>query len=328
MFKHLLLAVGLIGAPLCAQVPAHAAEFEFVALGDMPYGVPAKVNPLYEALIDEINKKAPAFLLHVGDTKSGSTVCDDAMLDTQLGYLNSFDTAVLYAPGDNEWTDCYRAKAGGFDPLERLDYIRKTYFADPATSFGKKPVAVQSQALVMADTQSTYVENARMMHEGVMVMTAHVLGSNNNFEVRDPKAATEFFARDKANVAWLEQSFDLAIAENAAAVVVAIQADMFEFDFNSFGREGFLRHSGFLHFGKALVKKAVDFGKPVLLVYGDSHIFRVTRPFPKTAPNITGVEVFGAKDMHAVRVRVDTEDLAVFGFAPVYNPAQPIRIKN
>lgn len=323
MLKYSLLAAALV----CSLTPANAAEFQFVALGDMPYGAPAEVNPLYEVLIDEINKTAPDFVLHVGDTKSGATVCDDTMLDTQLGYLNSFDAAVLYAPGDNEWTDCHREAAGGFDPIERLDYIRKTYFADPATSFGAKPVPVESQALVMADTQSTYVENARMMHEGVMVMTAHVPGSNNNFEIRDPKAVVEFFARDKANVAWLEQSFDKAITENAAAIIVAIHADMFEFDFNSFGKERFLRHSGFLNFGPALVKKAVDFGKPVLLVYGDSHVFRVTRPFSKTAPNITGLEVFGASDMHAVRVSVDTDDLAVFGFAPIYNPARPIRIK-
>jgi hypothetical protein len=323
MIKRSLLAAALA----CAMTPAYTAEFHFVALGDMPYGKPADVNPLYEALIDEINKTPPSFVLHVGDTKSGSTACDNKMLDTQRTYLDRFDSAVLYAPGDNEWTDCHRKAAGEFDPLDRLAYIRNTYFNDPANSFGARPVPVESQALVMAGPHATYVENARMMHDGVMVMTAHVVGSNNNFEVRELKAATEFFDRDKANVAWLEQSFDKAISENAAAIVLGIHADMFEFDFNSFGKEGFLRHSGFLNFGSALVKKAVDFGKPVLLIYGDSHKFRVTRPFPKTAPNITGLEVFGSSDMHAVKVSVDTDDLAVFGFTPVYNPARPIRIK-
>lgn len=317
-----------IGAALLAVTGAQAAEFNFVALGDMPYGAPEEVNPVYEVLIDEINKTEPAFLLHVGDTKSGATPCDNAMLDKQLGYLNSFDTTVLYSPGDNEWTDCHRTAAGGFDPVERLNYIRSTYFADPGTSFGKKQVAVESQANVMAEDFGIYAENVRMTYEDLMVITVHVVGSNNNFEIRDLAATTEFFARDAANTAWLEASFDKAIAENAEAVVVANHADMFEFDFNSFGNEGHLRHSGFLNFAKALTKKAVDFGKPVLLVYGDSHVFRVTRPFPKKAPNITGLEVFGSADMHAVEVSVDTDDLAVFGFKPVYNPARPIRIKN
>jgi len=215
MFKTLICAALLTSTIATAQ----AAEFKFVALGDKPYGKAEEVNPLYETLIETINARAPKLVLHVGDIKSGSTLCDDEMLDTQLGYLNSFESAVLYAPGDNEWTDCHREKAGGFDPLERLAYIRKTYFADPSMSLGKKPIAVQSQAI------------------------------------------------------------------------------------------------------------AVEFDKPVLLVYGDSHIFRVTRPFPKTAPNITGLEVFGSADMHAVEVSVDTNDPAVFGFKSVYNPALPLRVK-
>ena len=27
---------------------------------------------------------------------------------------------VVYTPGDNEWTDCHRASAGGYLPTERL----------------------------------------------------------------------------------------------------------------------------------------------------------------------------------------------------------------
>jgi hypothetical protein len=59
----------------------------------------------------------------------------------------------------------------------------------------------------------------------------------------------------------------------------------------------------------------------VLLAFGDSHVFRVLRPFPETAPNVTALEVFGEADMHAVEVSVDTEDAAVFGYRPLLNPA-------
>jgi hypothetical protein len=299
---------------------AHAEPFTFAALGDNPYGDPAVVNPPFEALIAEVNKHTPAFTVHIGDIKSGSTLCDDAMLNQQLAYMNSFSSALIYTPGDNEWTDCHRERAGKFDPLERLQYLRNNYFADPAKSLGMVPMAVESQSVVMADTFAKFVENQRFVKEGVMVMTAHVVGSNNNFEVRDPAAVAEFFERDAANVAWLEASFDKAIADQAKAVVVAFQADMFEFDFNEFGDETFLRHSGFLNFGNALVAKAAEFGKPVLIVYGDSHIFKVTRPFPTTAPNIVALEVYGETDMNAVEVSVDPDDTAVFGFKPILNP--------
>jgi len=307
MLKRIALAVSL--SSLAGG--ATADQFSFVALGDMPYGKPADVYGAYEALIGKINRRSPDLVVHVGNTKSGSTPCSDQMRDDQLGFLNSYDAAVIYTPGDNEWTDCHRKKAGEFDPLDRLAYIRIKYFADPATSFGKTPIALDHQGA------EGYPENARVTHKGVAFIAAHVVGSNNNFEIRDPAAAKEFFARNEATTRWLTDSF--SAAGDADAIVVAIHADMFEFDFNSFGKEGWLRHSGFASFGPALQKAAAEFGKPVLLVFGDSHVFRVFGPFPKTAPNVTALEVFGAADMHAVEV--DAASKGVFSFAPVINPA-------
>lgn len=317
MLRVLLTSTTLI----LAATAAHAEGFKFIALGDNPYGVPAEVNPSFEALIKTINERNPAFAVHIGDTKSGSTPCDNAMLDQQLKYMNSFASAMIYTPGDNEWTDCHREKAGKFDPLERLEYLRKAYFADSAKSLGAVPMAEESQSVIMADKFAKFVENRRFTKDGVTFMTAHMVGSNNNFEIRDPKAVAEFFQRDAANVAWLESTFDAAKAQDAKAVVVAFQADMFEFDFNAFQDETFLRHSGFANFGKALVTKATEFGKPVLIIYGDSHIYRVFRPFTKTAPNIMALEVFGETDMNAVEVTVEPNDPAVFSFKPVINPS-------
>jgi len=319
MIRTPLLATVLTAAALNAAA-VQAEPFTFVALGDNPYGEPAVVNPHYETLIATINDRAPSFVLHIGDFKSGATLCDDAMMTSQLGYMNSFASATIYTPGDNEWTDCHRKKAGQFDPLERLAYLRANFFADPAMSLGKVPMAEESQPVVMGEAFAAFTENRRFVKDDVMVVTAHVVGSNNNFEVRDINAVTEFMARDAANVAWLESSFDAAIKANAKAVVVAFQADMFEFDFNEFGDETFLRHSGFINFANALVKKSGEFGKPVLIVYGDSHHFMVHRPFPATAGNIVALEVYGETDMNAVSITVNPADAAVFSFTPVINP--------
>jgi hypothetical protein len=317
MLKSILFASIMLAT---ANV-AHAETFTFVALGDMPYGKPEEVYAPYEALIGAVNASKPAFSIHIGDIKSGSTLCSNEMLDQQRAYLDSFESALVYTPGDNEWTDCHRKNAGGFDPLERLSYLRSTFFGDPHKTRGKVPMSVESQAIVMAGEFADFPENARFSTEGVLFVTAHVVGSNNNFEVRDQKAVDEYFARNAANVAWLNSAFDKAIAEKAPAVVVAFQADMFEFDFNAFDDEAFARHSGFFDFGSALATRAAEFGKPVLIVYGDSHIFRVLRPFPKTAPNVIALEVYGDKDMNAVEVLVDPTDPAVFSFHPIMNPA-------
>jgi hypothetical protein len=309
MFKSFTCAAAL----LLSSSLAFAEPFTFAALGDAPYGPPEEVYKPYEALIGAINAKAPDLVIHVGDTKSGSTPCSNEILAQQLVFMNSFSAPTLYTPGDNEWTDCYREKAGKFDPLERLAHIRTKYFGDGKKSFGKTKIDLTSQVA------EGLPENARMTHKDVMFVTTHIVGSNNNFEVRDPKAATEFFTRDKANVAWIKESF--AAGKDAKALVIAIQANMFEFDWNPFDDETFLRHSGFTNVGNTLMEEAVKFGKSVLLIYGDSHVYRNSRPFPTKAPNVAALEVPGDKQMHAVEVTVDTTTSGVFSNTLIKNPA-------
>ncbi len=307
----------IAGVAMMLATPLAAGDLRLVALGDMPYGTPKKVYPAYEALIGTINARNPDLVIHVGDTKSGSTECSDRLLDEQRAYLDRFDAPTLYTPGDNEWTDCHRKKAGRFDVLDRLDYIRRTYFDRPERSFGKTGLALTHQG------DEGFPENARLMLDGVMIVTAHVVGSNNGFEPRSLDAVAEFFRRDAANIAWLERGFDAAEAQEAEALILAFHADMFEFDFGETGPGKWLRHSGFRTFGKALRKRAGDFDKPVLLIFGDSHRHRVFRPFPKKAPNVTALEVFGADEMHAVEVsahRAPGMPLR-FKIKPLLNPA-------
>jgi hypothetical protein len=309
-----MLKTLLVSSVLALSIgSAFADPFTIVTLGDTAYGKPEEAYPIYEALIGAINAKKPEMVIHVGDTKSGSTPCSDEALDKQLSYLNSFAAPTLYSIGDNEWTDCHREKAGKFDPVERLARIRSTYFADPTKSFGQTKVAVTSQAA------EGYPENARLSYKDVAFITAHVPGSNNNFEVRDPKAVAEFFARDAADVKWINDSF--AASKDAKAIVIGIQANMFEFDWNSEKDETWLRHSGFVNVGNAIIDNAAKFGKPVLLVYGDSHTYNVMQPFPTKAKNVTALEVPGDKDMNAVEVVIDPSAAQPFVTTVLKNPA-------
>ena len=314
----------LLGATTLLVLTAGAASadkpFTFVALGDMPYGKPAKVYAPFKTLIGQVNTLKPAFTIHIGDTKSGSTPCSDKMLLDQLKFMNSFDAPLVYTPGDNEWTDCHRRKAGRFDPVERLAFLRKHYFSHGPRSLGKVRMKLERQSDLMKE-YAKYPENARFVKEGVHFVVAHVVGSNNNFEVRDRRAIAEFFARDKANVAWLNAGFDKATAANAKALVLAIHADMFNPGFFRAKKEAFSGASGFKRFGDALLKKAAAFKKPVLLIYGDSHKYQITRPLSKKAPNVLALQVFGAKQMHAVKVMVDTNKPAVFDVQPIKNKA-------
>jgi len=314
---HLVLSFLLA---ICVSAGAAVSEPQrLVVLGDMPYGPPAETYPPFEALIDAIKARDPDLVIHVGDTKAGGGVCSDTRLAEQLDFMMRVAAPLLYTPGDNEWTDCHRDRAGGFDPRERLAHIRATYFAEPGQSLGATPVPLTHQA------EAGYPENARAMLGDVMVVTAHVVGSNNGFEPRDAATAQEALDRDAANRAWLTESFAAARAEAAGALILAIHADMFEFGFGPrWNAEAFLGHSGFARFGNVLIDEANRFGRPVLLVFGDSHRFDMFRPFPKRAPGIMALETFGAAHMHAVEVTVDPAAGYPFAVRPLLNPAQPL----
>lgn len=306
-------------------LPASAAEriggdnaFSFVALGDMPYNLPDDYAK-FDRLIAAVNALKPAFTLHMGDIKSGALPCSDEVLKTSYDQIQTFEGALVYTIGDNEWIDCHRKAAGGFNPRERLMKLREMFFATPAKSLGKTPLDVESQALLMPE-YSTYVENTRFSKNGVMFLTANVPGSNNGFEAHDPEAVTEFFARDKANIAWINASFAKAKADNARAVVLFMQA---EFNETRFQNGAMPRQSGFTRMLDAIEAGATSFGKPVLLIHGDEHYFSIAplrNSKGKPIPGVNKLMVYGDKLIHAVRVLVDPDSSHVFGFVPLIVP--------
>ncbi|MGE3535838.1 MAG: hypothetical protein AB7N91_00210 [Candidatus Tectimicrobiota bacterium] len=296
-----------------AQMPAPAPAFEFVALGDMPYSSPeVDRTPAFQRLIAAINRLQPAFSIHVGDIKSGSTPCDDATFAKIHALFMTFAQPLIYTPGDNEWTDCHRKTNGSYDPLERLAALRKLFFS-ASVSLGQTTLPLTRQSTV--SDWKPMVENVRWLAHGVLFVTLHVVGSNNNLR-RHPAAAQEFFARNAANLAWIEAAFRLAREEQALGMVLAMQAD-----------PGFQRRhgdgSGFKDVLDALAQHAAEFAKPVLIVHGDSHEFIFDQPLRHAAsqqllPNVLRLEVFGEPQVHAVRVFVQPQDPMLFRVQPLF----------
>jgi hypothetical protein len=96
MMKTSLLRACLV-LGLVMSVPASQAQagFSFVALGDLPYGAPEKAYGPYRALIERINQVGPDFSIHVGDFKSGSTLCSDEEFANQRAHFQRFKGAVV-----------------------------------------------------------------------------------------------------------------------------------------------------------------------------------------------------------------------------------------
>lgn len=320
-----LLAAGSLTATRlsAATPPAPAEPFTFAAFGCMPYARLPGSDAAFERLITEVNRHAPAFSVHLGDIIGGEDTCTDAVLLHRRDQFNRFDSALVYTPGDNEWTDVYQERAGKLVPAERLAKIRSLFFAEER-SLGRQPLPLITQRRDPA--HATFVENARWTHRGVVFATVHVVGSQNNRLPAVPGALEEAEARDLANEAWLHAAFTAANADQARGVVLFFQADPFAADR---GRPGY--DAPFERVLKTIETEARAFARPVLLVHADEHRYRldVGLRFQRDAapvPNVSRLETFGAANLHAVLVTVDPESVQVFAAGPLLVPGNALPV--
>jgi len=334
-FLYLLLAGSvLVLAAAPATASADGGPTVLAVMGDMPYGS-AKVAA-FPGFVSFVNADPTLNLeLHLGDIKSGSnSPCTNAYFDQIRDDFAGFQRPLVYTPGDNEWTDCHVAikNNGLFTPTERLQRVRSEFFPVPGQTLGAVTRQVSTQAA--NPDFAGYVENVMWTDSNVVFATLNVPGSNDDLDPWGttlpadassyPTQAEEVKSRDQANHVWLSSTFEHATATNAAGVVIAIQADMWDASGHLFGYDDLVKRLGNL---------ARDFGKPVLLLEGDSHIFRVDHPFTpgdplysvhaKTpvAPNVTRLVVEGSNTVSTrfeyVRLTVDPSTAGIFSWERV-----------
>ncbi len=88
---------------------------------------------------------------------------------------------------------------------------------------------------------------------------------------------------------------------------------------------------GFHDFLSSLREQVIAFRRPVVYVHGDSHYFRIDKPFLNSQgqrlENFTRLETFGDNqqngnnDVNWVKVMVDPSSRGVFSFQPQIVPA-------
>lgn len=303
-----VLAAGLLAL---AGFRVSAETFSFVTLGDLPYGFDATAGANYRSLIREINAVKPRFSVHLGDFKAGYSKCSDEEFARQRHHFDLFEQGVVYTPGDNDWTDCGRAIAGGYDPIERLAKLRRDFYF-PDRSLGQQPITLESQSRVMPKF-ADYAENQRWQISRTLFVTLHIVGSNNRFDPKDPRAEAEFLERERANIAWIEDAFRLAKAKGIVAIAFFLQADVL---LGGDRYDNFPPSSGFRRsFGETLLPLAKAYGKPVLVAHGDSHEFRFDTVYlldGVRVKNVLRLEVPGAMVTKAVLVTVDEQSATTF----------------
>ncbi|MFM1767780.1 MAG: hypothetical protein RJA22_309 [Verrucomicrobiota bacterium] len=293
-------------APSAPTTGGPASAFEFALIGDTPYDW-IQETLWFPNLVAELNRARLEFVVHVGDLKSGGSPCTDALFERRAREFGTIDAPFVFLPGDNEWTDCDRSKDQPHDPLERLAKLREL-FAAGDRSLGRRTMPLQRQSGMPA--HAAYRENVRWMRGGVVFAGLNVPGADNHH------GSAEFPARNAANLAWIQEAFAAARRDHARAIMLLFQANP-HFDLAPTNR---LRR-GFNEMLALLEKETVAFGKPVVLVHGDTHYFRIDQPLAGTRSrrmieNFTRVETYGNPEVHWIHVTVDPRDPAVFTFRP------------
>jgi len=307
-------------------------RYTLAVIGDTPYG-PEKLAEL-PSLIALMNSDPKVdVVVHLGDIKAGSSSpCTNEYMENIRSLFDQFNDPFVYTPGDNEWTDCHAAgkNNGLFTPTERLAFVRSLFFPVAGQSLGGR----KKQLLTQADdpSNSAYVENTIWMESQVVFAMLNITGSNNDLlswgttlpadAGNYPSQAAEQATRAQANRDWLNKAFAIAGETNASAVVLGFQADMWDPTAPLSGFDDLVIQIGNL---------AAAWGKPVLLLEGDSHMFRVDYPYSAASPlhgmhpstpvadNVTRIVVEGsaAGRTEYLRLTIDPQNGQLFSYERV-----------
>ena len=328
-------------------------RFDFAVIGDTGYG--AQEADYVNGLISELSAAKLEFVMHVGDFKApvAAQPCTDAFYLAVRNQFNLLTHPFIYTPGDNEWIDCPVSGPPGSIAEERLAALRRIFFpgvdGDPLYSLGQRPMRLESQSADAA--HATFRENTRWELGEIMFLTVNVPDTDNqgttrclqydasNTCVRTGIDDTEWAARTSANVDWINQAFDEAIAEDMKGIVVGTQVNFIGGFTPTRYSPTSPRYKAVLAAIKAGAKR---FGGQVLLVHGDTHTPRIDQPYngiqsPEVAPgvfaglpladvreNLTRIEVYGStaasragvSPQQWFRVSVDPSTRRVFTIVP------------
>ena len=294
----------------------HAGELTVAVYGDSPYGLSnsdtsqVALTPQFIAAVNADPEVSD--VLHVGDIHSGKSFCT-VDYDSQIAVMwSTFQDPLIYTPGDNEWADCHKKGEGGGkynsatgaidfvangsyaqgNPATNLAQVRSTFFGKPGSTLGSGTLKVTSQATEYDrhfPTDKNYVENVRWEQHDIVFVTVNIPGGSNNDDdnwygtpTKTQVQIDEIAQRTGADARWIDEAFTYADHEHAQAVVIMEQADMWDLD----GKNA-SHIANYEPFISSIASNTAAFGKPVLLMNGDSHAYRSDNPLSATAPCIT-----------------------------------------
>jgi hypothetical protein len=184
-------------------------------------------------------------------------------------------------------SDCQKTKELGgspslsyanADPVSNLALVRSIFFPTLGYSLGGRKKQVVSQAQVGTGTDANYVENVMWEQSKVLFVTVNLPGGSNNDadnwfgQARTQAQTDEVAQRTQADLDWRAAAFAQAQADDVHAVLILEQADMWD------TADAASHQTGYEPFVASIASHTAAFGKPVLLIDGDSHLYRSDNP--------------------------------------------------
>ncbi len=289
-----------------------SGKLAFALIGDNPY---VDFNePKYDLMIEKINAHPNlSWVVHLGDVKGGGLNCSDEVLISYFDLNQKIKLPFILTPGDNDWFDCSRRSAGGWDRMERLDAFRKIFYPVSDQTTGSQPFKVVSQA--DSKTFPDFVENVRWNRLDVEFGTVHLVGMTPG-----EGGEAEHKQLMEAAIAWIDEIFTAAAANDSKGVFIATQVDPYIYTVSPYLLKLLCKTCSYVRPGyealdQRLRHHAKTFTKPIVLAVGDTHIFRVDKPLydgNNVVEHFTRVEGFGHPNVHWVRIVVNPDSSEVF----------------
>ena len=182
-------------------------------------------------------------------------------------------------------------------------------------------------------TDSLYVENVWFEKSGVLVATVNLPGGSNNATdpwygapTMSPVQQQEVADRTGATLRWLDNAFAKATANNDQAMVIMLQADMWDLDGLAMTNRHLTEYKQYIDKIAALTSA---YGKPVLLINGDSHFYRSDNPLVKGAEcKIEVPSAMGSKTIKTETCAQSMVDGAMKGISDVADPYGIVQVKD
>ena len=243
----------------------------FWAIADVPYT--AKDRVILEARLKVLGTDAD-FLVHLGDIKSGTSVCNQAVIDQMDALMKSSPVPVLMVIGDNEFNDCTKPRAA-------LTMWRRTFAGYAAKYWSPKFVVTQ-----MPNRPEVFsFVNKETLYIGLNLVGGLVHDLN------------EWNTRHAAQLAWI-QPLMLAHASTIHSVVLFGHSDPGA------------NHASFINPFVIFLRTKFPTTIPVLYLCGDAHKWGNNTAY-RNVPNWFRVRLTGGVKEKINKITVDPYRLGI-----------------